>query len=67
MADNVFKKVELVGTSSKSLSDAVANAVAKARQSDPNLRWFEVVEQRGALVNGEIQYQVTIKVGVKLE
>lgn len=67
MADSVFKKMELVGTSSKSLSDAVANAVARAKQIEPNLRWFEVIEQRGAIVNGEIQYQVTITIGVKLE
>ncbi len=67
MADSVFKKLELVGTSSKSVSDAIANAVAKAKQMEPGLRWFEVVEQRGALINGEIQHQVTIKLGVKLE
>lgn len=67
MTAHVFKKLELVGTSSKSLSDAIANAVARAKQLEPNLRWFEVLEQRGAVIDGEIQYQVTISLGVRLE
>lgn len=67
MTAHVFKKLELVGTSSKSMSDAIANAVARAKQMEPHLRWFEVVEQRGAVIDGEIQYQVTISLGVKLE
>ncbi len=67
MAAHVFKKLELVGTSNKSMSDAIANAVARAKQMEPNLRWFEVVEQRGAVIDGEIQYQVTISLGIKLE
>lgn len=67
MTAHVFKKLELVGTSSKSMSDAIANAVARAKQMEPNLRWFEVLEQRGAVIEGEIQYQVTISLGVRLE
>lgn len=67
MTAHVFKKLEMVGTSSQSLSDAIANAVARAKQMEPNLRWFEVVEQRGAVIDGEIQYQVTIRLGIKLE
>ncbi|MGO8751375.1 MAG: dodecin [Thermoguttaceae bacterium] len=68
MADSVFKKIQLVGTSTKSFSDAAANAVAKAAQAEGNLSWFEVVEQRGSISGGKIhQFQVTINVGVKLE
>lgn len=67
MADTVYKKLEMVGTSSKSLSDAIAVAVAKARQAEPSLRWFEVIEQRGAIIDGQIQYQVTLSLGVKMD
>ena len=67
MADNVFKKIQVVGTSSKSLSDAVANAVAKVSQTEKNLRWFEVIEQRGAVIEGRIEYQVTLCLGIKME
>ncbi len=68
MADVVFKKIELVGTSTKSLSDAAANAVAKAAQTEPNLSWFEVVEQRGRIVDGKVhEFQVTVRLGARLE
>ncbi len=68
MPDSVFKKVQLVGTSPNSFSEATANAVAKASQSEPNVSWFEVVEERGSIAGGKVhQYQVTINVGVKME
>ena len=68
MADTVFKKIQLVGTSTKSFSDAAANAIAKAAQAESNLSWFEVVEQRGAISGGKIlQYQVTVDIGIKME
>jgi hypothetical protein len=68
MPETVFKKLQLVGTSTKSFSDAAANAIAKAAESETNLSWFEVVEQRGSISGGKIhQYQVAVNVGVKLE
>ncbi len=64
MADPAYKKIELVGTSTTSLSEAVANAVAKAAQTDPAVSWFEVVEQRGSISDGKVQqFQVTVKIG----
>ena len=68
MANSVFKKIQLVGTSPNSFSEAAASAIAKAAQTEKNVSWFEVVEQRGAVVDGKIhQYQVTVSVGVKIE
>ena len=68
MADTAFQKIQLVGTSTKSLSDAIAVAVAKAAEMMKNPTWFEVIEQRGAISNGEVQqFQVTISVGGRLE
>ena len=67
MAD-VFKKIELTGTSNTSIEDAVTSAVAKASQSVKNMRWFEVVETRGRIKDGAVeQWQVTVKVGFGLE
>jgi flavin-binding protein dodecin len=66
MADSVFKKVTLVGTSTKSLTESVVNAVNKATQSEGNVSWFEVLEQRGRVNGAQIEYQVTVSVGVKL-
>ena len=68
MADAVFQKLQLVGTSTKSFSEAAANAVAKASQMGHRVSWFEVNEQRGAVVDGRIeQFQVTVTVGYRVD
>ena len=68
MGAKTYKKVEIVGTSEKSFSDATTIAVRKAAESLRNLSWFEVVDQRGAIQDGDIrEYQVTILVGFRLE
>lgn len=68
MPDNTYRVVEIVGTSATSTSDAIANAIARANQTLRELDWFEVIQTRGRIVNGAIsQFQVTIKVGFRLE
>lgn len=68
MADPIYKKIQLVGTSTESFSDAAANAITKATESVRNMSWFEVVEQRGSISNGSIQqYQVTVNIGFRVE
>lgn len=68
MSDHVYKLIEIVGSSSKSSDDAIANAIAKAGKTVHNMDWFEVKETRGHIVNGRIgHYQVTIKVGFRLD
>ncbi len=64
----VYKVVELVGSSPTSIEDAIKSAVARAGSTLRNMRWFEVVETRGHIENGEVHhYQVTLKVGFTLE
>jgi len=65
MKDHVYKKVEIVGSSETSSDDAVKNALAKAKQTVKNLRWFEVTETRGLISDsGGVDYwQVTVKIG----
>ncbi|MDZ7805234.1 dodecin [Thiohalophilus sp.] len=68
MSDNVYKIIELVGSSSKSSDDAIQNAITRAGNSLHNLDWFEVVETRGHIVEGKIgHYQVKLKVGFRLD
>ncbi|MTI30827.1 dodecin [Xanthovirga aplysinae] len=68
MSDHVYKLIELTGTSQKSIEDAVQNAISKAGFTIRNMRWFEMVDTRGAVENGKIKHwQVTIKVGFTLE
>ncbi|PKO12979.1 MAG: hypothetical protein CVU39_21305 [Chloroflexi bacterium HGW-Chloroflexi-10] len=64
MAEHIYKKIELVGSSKISIEDAIQSAVAKAGETLDNLRWFEVVETRGQISDNKVAYwQVTIKVG----
>lgn len=68
MSDHIYKKLELVGTSTTSIDDAVHNAINRASQTLRNLRWFEVVETRGHIEDGKIQHwQVTVKIGFTLD
>ena len=65
---NTYKKIEIVGTSSESFAKAASGAVEKAAQSLHGLNWFEVTEMRGSITDGKIdEYQVTLKVGLKLD
>lgn len=68
MSEHVYKKIELVGSSTNSIEEATANAIAIASETVRNMRWFEVVETRGHIAEGKIaHWQVTIKVGFTLE
>ncbi len=66
--DHIYKKIELVGSSTESIEKAVENAIAKAAETIRNLRWFEVTETRGHLQDGKIaHWQVTVLIGFTLE
>ena len=68
MSNPTHKKIEIVGTSPESYADATRNAIRKASETVHNMGWFEVVELRGRIKNGEVdQFQVTLKVGFKLD
>ena len=68
MSDHIYKTIELVGSSSKGVEDAVQKAVAKAAETVRNLRWFQVVDTRGHIEEGRIaHWQVTLKLGFTLE
>lgn len=68
MSHHVYKKVELVGSSPSSIEEAVSTALARAGETIRNMRWFEVTETRGQIVDGKVaHWQVTIKVGFTVE
>ncbi|WP_313520102.1 dodecin [Pseudomonas sp.] len=69
MSDHhTYKLVELVGSSTSTIEDAINNALAEAAKSVKLMEWFEVVETRGHIENGAVaHYQVTIKVGFRVE
>lgn len=68
MSEHIYKKIELTGSSTNSIEEAVSNAVAKAAETIRNMRWFEVVETRGYIEDDQVAYwQVTLKIGFTLE
>ncbi len=63
-----YKILEIVGTSPVSFAEAVKAGVAEASKTMRHMDWFEVVEERGRIVDGVVQeFQVTMKIGFKLE
>jgi dodecin len=68
MSDHVYKSLELTGSSTVGIEDAVNKAIAKASETVRNIQWFNVVETRGHVQDGKVaHWQVTVKVGFTLE
>jgi flavin-binding protein dodecin len=68
MTDHVYKSIEVTGSSTSSVDDAIRGAIAKAAETVRNLDWFEVVSIRGHTDGGEVaHFQVTLKLGFRLE
>ena len=68
MSNHVYKNVELTGSSTTSIEDAINTAIAKASKTVRNIRWFEVIQTRGQVENGRVAFwQVSIKLGFTLE
>lgn len=67
MSDNVYKIIEVVGSSAKGIDDAIEKAVARAASTVQDIRWFEVKETRGHVEGGKVaHYQVTLRIGFTL-
>ncbi|ALR19073.1 dodecin [Sphingobium baderi] len=68
MSSEIFKVIEVVGTSPKGVDAAIQAAISKANEAIRNMRWFEVVETRGHIENGAVgHFQVTLKIGFTLD
>jgi dodecin len=68
MSKHVYKTIELTGSSTSGIEDAVSSAIAKANETVRNMQWFEIVETRGHIQDGKVaHWQVTVKVGFTLE
>jgi flavin-binding protein dodecin len=68
MENHVYKQTKVVGTSSKSIEDAVNFAIAKAGKTVRHLEWFRILDTRGKIQDGKVtEYQVILELGFKLE
>lgn len=72
---STYRMIEIVGTSPNSFEEAIKNGLKDARgtlQDSTNslegYQWFEVVDQRGSMKEGEvIEFQIKLNVGFKVE
>lgn len=68
MPDHVYKSLELTGSSTTGVEDAVQGAITRASKTVHNLRWFQITEVRGHIEDGQVaHWQVTLKVGFTLD
>lgn len=68
MSDNVYAVSKVVGTSKKSVEDAIQNAISTASSTLKNLDWFEVKEVRGLIDDDKVAYyQVSLELGFRYE
>src|SRR5947199_8589331 len=68
MTEHVYKMLELTGSSTTSVEDAVQNAIRKAAKTVRKMQWFQVLETRGHIADGAVSHwQVTVKVGFTLD
>ena len=68
MSDHVYKSVEITGSSTAGVKEAIDRAIAKASDTLRHIDWFEVLSIRGHVDDGKVaHYQVTLKIGFRLE
>lgn len=65
---HVYRVTEVVGSSAKSIEDAIRQAVSRASRTIRNLDWFEATEIRGHIDGDAVaHFQVTLKIGFRLD
>lgn len=68
MTAHTYKLIELVGSSPTSTDDAIRSAIRKASATVKHIDWFQVVETRGHVADGNVaHFQVTLKIGFRIE
>ena len=68
MSKNVHSITEIVGTSKTSIDDAIQVGIRTASKTLCDLEWFEVVEIRGHIVEGDVgHFQVHMKLGFRYD
>jgi dodecin len=67
MSEHIYRISEIVGSSTEGIDDAIRGAVTRASKTLHNLDWFEVTNVRGRIQDGRCHFQVTLKVGFRLD
>ena len=68
MSDHTYRLIEVVGSSTTGIDEAIREAIADASKTVRNIGWFQVVETRGHVEDGKVaHFQVTLKIGFTLD
>ena len=68
MSDATYRVIELTGTSSVGVTEAMQSGVARANKTLRNLDWIEVNNIRGHVADGRIaHFQVSMNVGFRMD
>jgi len=68
VSDATYRVIELTGTSSVGVTEAMQSGVARANKTLRNLDWIEVNNIRGHIADGRIaHFQVSMKVGFRMD
>jgi flavin-binding protein dodecin len=68
VSDATYRIIEVTGTSSEGVTEAINSGVARASRTLRNLDWIEVTNIRGHLADGRVaHFQVTMKVGFRMD
>lgn len=68
MSSRTYRDIELVGTSTEGLEQAIRNGVDRAAEALRHLDWFEVTQIRGHVESDQVaHFQVGLKVGFRME
>ena len=66
--ERTYGLIEVVGTSSVSIEDAVSSADERTSKTTRHVDWFEVTQVRGYVRDGAVDhFQVSLKLGFRLE
>ena len=67
-SDSVYRKIEVVGSSSSSIEDAIQNAISSAHSTIDHVQWFEITRTTGHVVDGKVgHYQVHMQIGFRMK
>jgi flavin-binding protein dodecin len=68
MKNPTYKKIEITGSSEKSIQDAVERGIVKVAKTVRNMRWFELVNVRGHIDGTKVgHWQATVKIGFDVD
>jgi flavin-binding protein dodecin len=66
--DSVYRKFEVVSSSSTSIKDAIQNAISRSNSTIDHAQWLEITRTIGHVVDGKVvHYQVHMHIGFLME